>query len=79
MGRRVQKGQERLLPEWVRGQWYIGWHCVVEEMSRRHCAAGSAASKNWIDQEWHMGSSVHQLVSPPAHQVWGKGSSVKVR
>lgn len=82
MGRRVQRGQEGLLPEEVRGQLYIGWHCVVVEMSRWRCAGGSSASKHWINQEWHTesppGSPVHQLLSPPAHQVWGKGFSVKV-
>lgn len=74
--------QEGLLPDEGRKRLYRHWHYVAEETSRRRWQGGSSASKHWIDEEWHRGSPPgllgHQLISPPGHQVRGRGFSVKV-
>lgn len=70
------------MPGGMRGQSYIGWHCVVEEKSKRCCPGGSSASKHWIYQlgrkESHSDSFAHQLISPHGQQGCLKGFSAKV-
>lgn len=74
--------QEGLLREGGRKRLYRHWHCVAEEKYRTQWPDVCSASKHWTDEEGHRGPPPgllgDQLISLLAHQVWGRGFSVKM-